>query len=298
MLKIAFTIISLFVFNLPVFSQTAKYSTPTVWENYSVKDKNVSVLMPKLPVYLNNSNLCRGEESSMFYAYSDGVVYVLIITSKVKVSSFCPEKKKFDEKSFYERVESLKNQNKTLKATESRNEIKLTDEDKTYKFLNDYENNRWFELQVFGANESKTEVENFFASLKIEKQPNGKEIGKGALRNYGDENTAEAGKIKPDVNSTDAKNSEATTEDLKVVIKPRASYTDAARQANIQGTVRLRVTFLANGGIGSIEPISNLPYGLTEQSVVAAAKIFFIPMKKNGVPFSVSKIVEYNFVIY
>ena len=298
MLKIALIMISLLVLNLPVFTQTAKYSTPTVWETYLVKDKNVSVLMPKLPVYLNNSNICRGEENSMFFAYSDGVVYVLAVTSKVKVPAFCPQKKNFDKENFNERVEILKNQNKTAKITEIGNEITLVDEDKTFKFTNDYDNKRWFELQVFGANQSKPEVENFFGSLKIEKQLNGKKIGKGALRNYGDENTAAEEKIEPDINSAAAKNLEAIAENLKIIIKPRASYTDAARQANIQGTVRLKVTFLANGGIGSIEPISTLPYGLTEQSVAAAAKIFFIPMKKNGVPFSVSKIVEYNFAIY
>ncbi|MCY7347985.1 MAG: energy transducer TonB [Pyrinomonadaceae bacterium] len=85
---------------------------------------------------------------------------------------------------------------------------------------------------------------------------------------------------------------------MRIILKPPSKYTDAARQANIQGTVRLRVTFLASGGIGSVAAVSELPYGLTEQAVIAASKIVFIPGKKKGVSISMSRIVEYSFSIY
>lgn len=87
-------------------------------------------------------------------------------------------------------------------------------------------------------------------------------------------------------------------EPLKITLKPRANYTDAARQANIQGVVRLRVTFLANGSIGSITPVSGLGYGLTEQAIAAARSIRFEPAKKGGSPYAVTKVVEYNFTLY
>jgi TonB family protein len=88
------------------------------------------------------------------------------------------------------------------------------------------------------------------------------------------------------------------TTPLKILAKPRASYTDEARAQNVQGTVRLKVTLLASGGIGSITPLTRLPYGLTEQAIAAARQIRFDPKKINGQAQSVSMTFEYNFSIY
>ncbi len=83
-----------------------------------------------------------------------------------------------------------------------------------------------------------------------------------------------------------------------ITTKPRAPYTDAARQNQFTGTVTLRVTFLANGQIGSISPVSTAPYGLTEQAIAAARGIKFEPAKKSGVPTTVTKQVQYSFTLY
>lgn len=88
------------------------------------------------------------------------------------------------------------------------------------------------------------------------------------------------------------------TQGLKILSKPRPGYTDAARQANIQGTVILRVTFLASGQIGSIAPVKGLPSGLTEQAIAAARRISFEPAKRNGIGQSVTRQIEYTFSIY
>ncbi len=88
------------------------------------------------------------------------------------------------------------------------------------------------------------------------------------------------------------------TEKIKFILKPRAGYTDQARTNQIQGTVRVRVTFLPSGQIGSVAPVSGLPYGLTEQAIAAAKQIKFEPAKKNGVPVTTVAVVEYNFNIY
>jgi hypothetical protein len=42
----------------------------------------------------------------------------------------------------------------------------------------------------------------------------------------------------------------------------------------------------------------NLPYGLTEQAMEAARKMRFEPAMKNGIPYSVTKLVEYPFTLY
>ena len=88
------------------------------------------------------------------------------------------------------------------------------------------------------------------------------------------------------------------TTGVKIISKPRASYTDTARQQGVQGKVVLRVTFQANGQIGAISAVSGLPGGLTEKAIAAARGITFEPAMKNGTPYSVTRTIEYSFTIY
>jgi TonB family protein len=88
------------------------------------------------------------------------------------------------------------------------------------------------------------------------------------------------------------------TEGVKILSKPRPSYTEEARKNQVNGTVRLRITFNANGTIGGISPVSGLGFGLTEQAIAAARNIRFEPAKRNGVPYSVAKVVDFGFNIY
>jgi len=94
------------------------------------------------------------------------------------------------------------------------------------------------------------------------------------------------------------KNARSETESVRLISKPRAGYTDAARQNQIEGTINLRVTFLSSGKIGSVSPITNLPDGLTEQAITAAKNIRFQPALRDGKPFDTTKIVQYSFTIY
>lgn len=88
------------------------------------------------------------------------------------------------------------------------------------------------------------------------------------------------------------------TTGVKILSKPRASYTDTARQQGVQGKVVLRVTFQSNGQIGAISAVSGLPGGLTEKAIAAARGITFEPAMKNGSPYSVTRTIEYSFTIY
>lgn len=85
---------------------------------------------------------------------------------------------------------------------------------------------------------------------------------------------------------------------LRIVSKPRPGYTEAARTENVEGSVILRVTFLASGKIGEVTPVKPLPFGLTEKAIEAANEIKFEPAMNNGRPVSVTKQVEYSFSIY
>ncbi|MGD9589825.1 MAG: energy transducer TonB [Pyrinomonadaceae bacterium] len=88
------------------------------------------------------------------------------------------------------------------------------------------------------------------------------------------------------------------TSPVKILSKPQAKYNDAGRTNGVQGSVRLKVTLLANGTIGSITPVTRLPHGLTEQAIAAARQIRFEPAKQNGIPVSRTVTIDYTFSIY
>ena len=91
---------------------------------------------------------------------------------------------------------------------------------------------------------------------------------------------------------------EKQTSPLKILSKPRPSYTDLARMYGIQGTVTLRVTFLTNGNIGAVSIVSKLLFGLTNNSISAAKRINFEPPIKDGAAYTVTKILQFTFTIY
>ena len=120
---------------------------------------------------------------------------------------------------------------------------------------------------------------------------NGDGIGDGDREN-------ERTRVVPQIAKVEKVQPVGVSKGVTITSKPRANYTDAARQNNVQGTVNLRVTFNANGTIGSVTPVSSLPNGLTEQAISAAKQIRFEPAMKNGQPQSVTKVVQYSFTIY
>lgn len=85
---------------------------------------------------------------------------------------------------------------------------------------------------------------------------------------------------------------------VKIISKPQAKYNDAGRTNGVQGSVRLKVTLLANGSIGAITPVTRLPHGLTEQAIAAARQIKFEPARQNGIPVSRTVTIDYSFSIY
>lgn len=96
---------------------------------------------------------------------------------------------------------------------------------------------------------------------------------------------------------------------IKILSKPKPGYTKEARENNVWGVMRLKVTFSANGNIGGVStgagyiggkglPVVGLPYGLTEQAIKAARKIKFKPPTRFGKPYTVTKTVQYNFNLY
>ena len=85
---------------------------------------------------------------------------------------------------------------------------------------------------------------------------------------------------------------------VKILSKPRATYTDSARTAGVEGSIRLAVLLGANGRILHILKLKGLGYGLDEQAIRAARQIVFTPKMKDGVLVSSVVVLEYTFDIY
>jgi TonB family protein len=85
---------------------------------------------------------------------------------------------------------------------------------------------------------------------------------------------------------------------FKILSKPQARYTDAARTAGISGRIRMWVLLGADGRIGHILLLSRLGHGLDENATAAARQIKFEPKKVDGKPVPVVVTVEYGFQIY
>lgn len=287
---------------------------PAKWEYYAVADQKVSFLMPRLPLVVRQGNPCRGEETRVFAAYHDGAVFLVRLTQGVAPPEFCGYKKKFSARNFVERVKEIAAENKASVdyANNISNDsvIKINGPNRLTKLVNDFDNKRWFELTVYGAAEERGDVKRFIDSDKTGEKSDGIEIGEGAERMFGDDAakslvevervvTDDEGKeVKKIFKELTVKTDSKETAGIGVVLKERARYTEEARQSNIQGTVVLRVTFLANGAIGDVVPIRGLPSGLTEQAVRAARRIAFIPQMRDGNRITVTKMVEYSFSIY
>jgi Gram-negative bacterial TonB protein C-terminal len=166
--------------------------------------------------------------------------------------------------------------------------------------------NRSYIFRTFSENENDISVNKFFNSLQLfenEKLTNFKYIppvsekgtipksAQGSGQGSGSGGKADSERLPAPILPSTQTNSTKNT--FKITSQPRANYTDSARQYDINGVVRLKVTFLANGTIGNISIIKKLPFGLTNSAIKAAKGIEFVPG-----PVPVSKTVEYRFILY
>jgi TonB family protein len=79
---------------------------------------------------------------------------------------------------------------------------------------------------------------------------------------------------------------------------PQPDYSDAARVAKFQGTVRLSVVVTAEGQVTSIFVTKGAPFGLTAQAIKASRGWRFRPAEKDGNPVSARVEVETTWHIY
>ena len=81
----------------------------------------------------------------------------------------------------------------------------------------------------------------------------------------------------------------------RLVDRPAAAYSEAARAAKAKGEVRLRLVLASDGTVKYIFPMKPLKHGLTEAAIEAAQKIKFEPAIRDGKPASQFATLSYEF---
>jgi tetratricopeptide (TPR) repeat protein len=89
-----------------------------------------------------------------------------------------------------------------------------------------------------------------------------------------------------------------TASSPKILYREKATYTDAARDAGVQGTVVLMVVYADEGILKHILVLQGLSHGLTQQAIASARKIRFTPAMRDGKPISVDGSLEFTFDLY
>lgn len=279
---------------------SAQKSTASIkWERYSVIAKDVSVSFPKLPTRVSEWDACSKVDIEIYYAYASDTVYSLRLNKESSKEVIgCLSLASFNKKTLDRRISSLE------KSYESKGEnkpfgslpgVSFSKESDITWLIDDVKNKRWFELRVVSRFPVGNLSSMFLDSFGLNQPGNSTPVGEGSPAVIGDAVTAETANptITDSLPTTPGKDGE-----LVILSKPRPGYTDKAREKNVQGTVLLKVVFLANGSVDEIEVIKGLEQGLSERAVAAARKIAFLPMKMKQQNVSVVKKIEYSFQIY
>jgi hypothetical protein len=147
-------------------------------------------------------------------------------------------------------------------------------------------------------------MKRFFESLSFKPDANTKLIsnetrfsGLKATQIDYEENVEKQNKDDKRSTSTLAAESDPTVKPLIILNMPLATFTDSARDASINGEIRLKVTFSEFGQITKIVVLKHLDKGLMRNAALAALRIKVIPQEKDDKPIPATKTIEYRFSI-
>lgn len=319
------SVVVIILFNISSYAQN---SAPVVWERYRISDTEVSFLFPKMPVREENVNSCNELRSSRFYVYAEGAVYEFGVYEKLPKSAgyrcygtLIP----FGESTLRKRLDEIAKSRfevlGSMTKIEGRDANRFASAEWTRVVISDVDKGkRWIELAVHHYGGDTPDFDRFLKSIEFSAKT-GKEIGDGvdsvlpdpvpkiplaapaagtdptkAASHSGNGAGAGSGSLS---NSTDPTPATPVKSDpYRTISQPKARYTDAARNANVEGPVRVKATLLASGGVGSVVVVKELSHGLTENAIAAAKRIVFLPKRVNGTPVTVVVTREYTFTIY
>lgn len=85
---------------------------------------------------------------------------------------------------------------------------------------------------------------------------------------------------------------------FRILNKPAAQYSTAARNAGVEGSISVKLILASDGTVSRVLFLSRLGYGLEENVLDAARRIKFEPKRIDGKPVSAVVRLEYKFSIY
>jgi len=284
------------IVGLPTFSQSEQtYTAPVQWKKLRLGDPEVVVELPKMPTYDGIKRPCQEYKQERFVSYASHSVYSVTLFSKLKSAPpfYCTQPARFDDRMFKDRLLALgRGQTATIGELESKNgkqiSIEFLAKDVYYRIVYNKKRKMWVELSVAGRSTDQENRAKFFETLSLDSDKSADRLKKGVERTLGD--------LTPTIQKSLLQQIENA--EYKIIFKPRPHYTDSARHASIQGTIRLKVTLMHHGGVGAISVVEGLSHGLTEQAVAAAKRIAFLPKIVNGSPVDEVVTVEYGFRVY
>lgn len=95
-----------------------------------------------------------------------------------------------------------------------------------------------------------------------------------------------------------ANTNNAESKKPRLVSFAKAKYTEAARQAHVQGEVIISIVITSEGNVSRIIVLQALSHGLTDKALEAARKCRFSPGMKDGKPVNVRMNMAFAFNVY
>jgi TonB family protein len=255
---------------------------------FTVKDEEFSVILPTLPA-MATTRVARKSDNKIrlekrLFTASDGVYY--------RITAFENPKPKQSLDQFIDEV-GLTGEFEFDPASKRRltkdgfKGIEYSATEKTPAAVVQFfaTENHFYRFIASGTGLGQGEVTQFFSSIKLGRDPEGVAVSDGPGAPIGIQAPS----------SGEAYTGKEVDVKARLLTHPAPRYTEDARKNRIMGVVVLKVVFASNGKVQNIRVISGLPYGLTEQAIIAARQIKFTPAMKNGKRVSMWMQLEYNF---
>lgn len=239
----------------------------------------------------------KGDRIGPILSWTEENTYLFLFTDRAN----SPEYK------FYEMVERFVNTNGRSPAFETGFSFKDGD-GFSHKVLIHKNQDYIYSLHTISLSETDPVVDRFFSTLRIDGKEfqgfspststslavNNNEIPERTPS----QETAEMPSSQIDQQKIGGDSQTQASRPFTIVEKPKALYTEFAKEYMIYGSVMLRVTFQSDGTIGPVEVLSKLPFGLVGEAVNAAKHMKFVPQYREGKPITSVRKVEYIFTIF
>jgi TonB family protein len=274
---------------LLVASSVVAQSETKQWKRYTIRREEFSVMLPAPPAMDSRKvmvmQLAKERQQHTLGAYADGLVFTVLC---VENSSPRESLDDYLEREIFTHAgwERSSQKELTLNGFNGKQYIVPNKIPGTMQIF--ATRNHICRFHAFGATMDDARIQQFFSSVTLGDKNAGIEVkgGSGASYKAATQDNANAFTIK-----------EVDRRPF-IAFKPEPSYTEAARQNALTGSVLLKAIFTADGAVTNIKVASGLPYGLEENAIEASKKIKFIPAMKNGKLVSTWMQLEYNFNLY